>query len=289
MQETEISEKLKNSTRGRELLQEVIYVFHPKELNWVTRIMRLEMGVLHFYKEENHQITLQSMIYLSGCEINFENQHKNKFIVRIKRTNRNPICSVYTPSGEELKEFFNDYFIDLQFSNKVIAKKSLEVIQKAIELNIVPLEDLVPLTNQQSQAIYECDYQFLSPSQEFVNQQQNANPSAPLSQENSILSTFNILLSRYFTDIQQSDVFLEEVYNFLKSKFSKLPRPDFLVRFPPFPPYLFLSILCFLAGRDSFSSFIISHSQLLFTTLSLPLYARTALFLQMKIVSSTEI
>ena len=213
---------------------ESVYCCDPCKGKWEKMLMKLEAGVIHFYTSAQNTVNLEGIIYLANCEIipldrqqfpmpqdRFENAAELGInTLRIKQTKLADVMSVYSQSGSLLPGYFPGKSIDVQFHSSSILQASAEQLLKAVELNIVPLETLVPLTAQQRIAMYQCDYEAL------------VSPRCPensFNRNSSISDSFNIFLSRYFIELQHSESFLHEAKLFATRQIAELERPDFIV------------------------------------------------------------
>lgn len=207
------------------LLSESVYLYSLEKGTWFKRLIKLDSGILHLYKAIHGNISLQGMIYLAGCQIEPLNMQHNPVdsieqasILRITRPSKiGALMSMYSPAGSKLPGYSEARYADMQFNSPALLKAAAEALEKAIAMNVAPLEDLVPLTPQQSAALYACDYSELA-----------ASPRTLQPVGNTKFHALNLLLSRYFLDVQQSAEFLKEASLFTKEKLDETFRPDFL-------------------------------------------------------------
>lgn len=245
----EISKQLRKPPPERSsCFTESVHLFLPLDNSWVKRMIKLDSGIINIYNAIDNTIVLQGIVYLAGCTITPLNQsqqpiteeqlqnHENSSVtlLRITQTRENfSILSKYGPAGNELCDYFDGSSIDIQFLSPSILKSSINTIKRAIELNVVPLESLIPLTEQQRDAMYFCDFDILS-----------SNSSVDISQ---LDTPINIILHRYFKDLQKSENFQTRAYNFIAKQVNSAYRPDFIVRINLLK-YLFFNLFILFLG-----------------------------------------
>lgn len=232
----EITKRLKTPPPRRCCFTESVYIYYPGNVDWVKRMLKLDSGIIYIYSAIDNEIVLQGMIYLAGCSIiplnsnqeplqGVENMNLDDFqgnVVRIHQTRHHfPILSKYSPEGENLNDFFDCSYVDLHFLSPSLLQSSVDTIQRAIRLNVAPLESLVPLSTQLNEIIHSCDLENL----------QNSDHQIKINEEeiNLKYSQLNLLLKRYFKDIKSSSNFKKLFSEIISKKINKLNTSNILV------------------------------------------------------------
>lgn len=239
----ELAKRLKTPPTLQCCFTETVHIHYPENQIWVKRLLKLDCGMIFIYDAVDHVIVLQGLIYLSGCSIiplqsnqqpmEIENlEELDGIFLRIQQTReKTSILSKYSPDGCVLHDYFIGSFVDIQFPSPSILRASVDTIQRAIRLNVVPLETLLPLTSQLNEAIYSSDLNY---SQTTTCNSSIKNTNLYFKNTNSRLShhqnQINLLLQRYLKDIQFNSTFQKIITKKFSKEINLLYKPDFMVR-----------------------------------------------------------
>ena len=226
----ELSRKLRSSRPPppKILLSESVHVYCFEQHTWYRRLIKLDSGILHMYKALHGAPHLQAMIYLAGCQVQPldaarqplpSSTSPSAVILRIHRTTPpGPVMSQFSPAGAKLPDYSESSYVDMQFRSAGLLQSATDALEKAIAMNVAPLESLVPVTPQQRAALYACDYAEMAASPRTLQ---------PVGQ--APLLSLNLLLSRYLLDVQSSSVFHHELQLFVSHMVHMMHRePEWL-------------------------------------------------------------